>query len=387
MIRILTGGKMKTINSLASLYKRDTKGKVRIWTIEVGYDSEDVAGIRTIAGLLDGQKVTSEWNMCEAKNVGRANATTARTQAEFEAQAEWTKKSDKEYFDSIDAIDSFTAFKPMLAHDFAKTPVTSGYTQPKLDGIRCIASAKGLYSRAFKPIVAVPHIAQALEFLKGMPNITLDGELYNHELKDNFQKITSLVRKTVNIGADEIAESKQLVQYHIYDMYDSNNPNMTFTERYVWLQNHIKFAGEYAGNMIQLVRTTKTDTPEAIDNMYGEYTTAGYEGQMIRQDTPYENKRSKNLLKRKEFITEEYEVVEVHEGQGNWSGYAKRLTLKMPNGTTFSSGIRGSQAQLRALLESSEKPTWATCRYFELSNDGIPRFPVTIDYGTGVRDD
>jgi len=30
---------------------------------------------------------------------------------------------------------------------------------------------------------------------------------------------------------------------------------------------------------------------------------------------------------------------------------------------------------------------WATCRYFELSNDGVPRFPVTIDYGKGVRND
>ena len=70
------------------------------------------------------------------------------------------------------------------------------------------------------------------------------------------------------------------------------------------------------------------ETSEEIDVMYGEYTQAGYEGQMIRQDAVYENKRSKGLLKRKEFITEEYEVVEVHEGQGNWAGYAKRLILK-----------------------------------------------------------
>ena len=107
---------------------------------------------------------------------------------------------------------------------------------------------------------------------------------------------------------------------------------------------------------------------------------------MIRQDTAYENKRSKNLLKRKEFITEEYQVVEVHEGQGNWAGYAKRLTLKMADGTTFSSGIRGSQAKLKELLENPNID-WATCRYFELSNDGVPRFPVTIDYGVGQRDD
>ena len=377
---------MQNVVSLDPLYKRDSKGKVRIWTMEVGFNNNDEAGIRTISGLVDGQKVTSAWNLTEAKNVGRSNATTAKTQAEFEAQAEWTKNVDKEYFADVNAIDSYTAFKPMLAHDFTKTPVTSGITQPKLDGIRMVVNTRGLYSRSNKEIVAVPHIAEALaEFIKDHPTVTLDGELYNHELKDNFQKITSLVRKTVNLGADELAESAELVQYHIYDMFDSANPNMTFMQRYNWIQKNVHLVNKKAVG-IYLVASAICETSEEIDVMYGEYTTAGYEGQMVRQDTIYENKRSKGLLKRKEFITEEYQVVEVHEGQGNWAGYAKRLTLKMANGTTFSSGIRGSQSQLKTLLENPNID-WATCRYFELSNDGVPRFPVTIDYGTGVRND
>ena len=377
---------MQNIVSLDPLYKRDSKGKVRIWTMQVGFNNENEAGIRTISGLVDGQKVTSEWNLTEAKNVGRSNATTAKTQAEFEAQAEWTKNVDKEYFVDVNAIDSYTAFKPMLAHDFTKTPVTSGITQPKLDGIRMVVNTRGLYSRSNKEIVAVPHIAEALaDFIKDHPTVTLDGELYNHELKDNFQKITSLVRKTVNLGANELAESKELVQYHIYDMFDSANPDMTFMQRYNWIQKNVHLVNKKAVG-IHLVPVAICETSEEIDVMYGEYTQAGYEGQMIRQDTAYENKRSKNLLKRKEFITEEYQVVEVHEGQGNWAGYAKRLTLKMADGTTFSSGIRGSQAKLKELLENPNID-WATCRYFELSNDGVPRFPVTIDYGVGQRDD
>lgn len=377
---------MQNVVSLDPLYKRDSKGKVRIWTMEVGFNNDNEAGIRTISGLVDGQKVTSAWNFTEAKNVGRSNATTAKTQAEFEAQAEWTKNVDKEYFVDVNAIDSYTAFKPMLAHDFTKTPVTSGITQPKLDGIRMVVNTRGLYSRSNKEIVAVPHIAEALaEFIKDHPTVTLDGELYNHELKDNFQKITSLVRKTVNLGADELAESAELVQYHIYDMFDSANPDMTFMQRYNWIQKNVHLVNKKTVG-IHLVASAICETSEEIDIMYGEYTTAGYEGQMVRQDAVYENKRSKGLLKRKEFITEEYQVVEVHEGQGNWAGYAKRLTLKMPNGTTFSSGIRGSQAQLKELLENPNID-WATCRYFELSNDGVPRFPVTIDYGTGVRND
>ena len=377
---------MQNIVSLNPLYKRDSKGKVRIWTIEVGFDNEDTAGIRSISGLVDGEKITSVWNISMAKNVGRSNATTAKSQAEFEAQAEWTKNVEKDYFEDINAIDSYVAFKPMLAHDFTKTPVTSGITQPKLDGIRMVVNTRGLYSRSNKEIVAVPHIAEVLaDFIKEHPTVTLDGELYNHELKDNFQKITSLVRKTVNLGAGELAESKELVQYHIYDMFDSANPDMTFMQRYNWIQKNVHLVNKKAVG-IHLVPVAICETSEEIDVMYGEYTTAGYEGQMIRQDAVYENKRSKGLLKRKEFITEEYQVVEVHEGQGAWTGYAKRLTLKMKDGTTFSSGLRGSQAQLKTLLENPNID-WATCRYFELSNDGIPRFPVTIDYGTGIRND
>ena len=374
---------MQTIYNLPKLYKRDTTGKVREWTMQYGWNLDETqAGTRTISGLQDGKKVTSEWFITEAKNVGRANATTNITQAKFEAQAEFDKRIEKEYFENINAIDSYTAFKPMLAHDFTKTPVESGYTQPKLDGIRMVVNSRGLYSRSNKPIVAVPHIADALaDFIKTFPTVTLDGELYNHDLKDNFQKITSLVRKTVNIGAEEIAESKQLVQYHIYDMFDTANPNMTFTQRAKWIQENV------AGDGLVLVKYDTANTPAEIDKLYGEYTTAGYEGQMIRQDTPYQFKRTKNLLKRKEFITEEYKVVEIQEGNGNWAGYAKRFILELADGTQFSSGVRGSQSKLAELLKTKDDINWATCRYFELSNDGVPRFPVVIDYGTGTRQD
>ena len=377
---------MQNIESLPELFKRDTKGKVRTWTIQYGWDSDDVAGIRTISGLVDGKKITSVWNLTEGKNVGKINGTNAQSQSIAEAKAQWTKNTEKDFFEDVSKIDTFTAFKPMLAHDFTKKPVTSGYTQPKLDGIRCIASAKGLFSRAFKEIVAVPHIAEALEeFCEKFPGITLDGELYNHELKSDFQKITSLVRKTKNLGEAELAESKELVQYHIYDMFDSANPDMTFMQRYNWIQKNVHLVNKKAVG-IHLVPVAICETSEEIDVMYGEYTTAGYEGQMIRQNTAYEGKRSNNLLKRKEFITEEYKVIEVHEGQGAWTGYAKRLTLQLPDGRTFSSGIRGSQAKLKDLLDNPNID-WATCRYFELSNDGVPRFPVTIDYGVGQRVD
>jgi DNA ligase 1 len=206
---------MQNIVSLDPLYKRDSKGKVRIWTIEVGFNDEDTAGIRSISGTVDGEKITSVWNMSEAKNIGRSNATTAKSQAEFEAQSEWTKKADKEYFADINKIDSYEKFKPMLAHDYTKRPQSEGYSQPKLDGIRCVADANGLWTRSGKAITSCPHVWESVKpFIAANPGIVLDGELYNHDLKADFQKIVSLVRK-VKCRPEEIAESAELVQYHV----------------------------------------------------------------------------------------------------------------------------------------------------------------------------
>jgi len=409
LLSIEKSNKMKHLVSLPTLYKRDTAGRIREWTVEYGYDDDDNAGTRTVSGLTDGKKVTSVWNITEAKNVGRSNATNAREQAVSEAQSLWDINVEKEYFENVADIDLYTKFKPMLAHDYTKRPQSQGWSQPKLDGIRCIADKNGLWTRSGKEITSCPHIWDAIgPILRRNPNIVFDGELYNHELKEDFNKITSLVRKVKTTEADR-AEAAKLVQYHVYDCYDHNQPNLTFNQRdrlftniFLLVQDDKIVSSESTKSttyealsdtqprvqdVIKLVEALRANDQEELDSMYRYYLEQGYEGQMVRNSTPYEFKRSKNLLKRKEFITEEFRVVDVLEGSGNWAGYAKRFVLEMSDGTQFGSNVRGSQEELRALLHADEQPTWATCRYFELTPDGVPRFPVVIDYGVGERDD
>ena len=377
---------MKNVEKLPSLYKRDSKGKIRVWQIEVGYSNDDYAGTRTVAGLEDGKKVTSEWNLSEAKNVGKVNSTTAYTQAQAEAKAIWDKRIEKEYFVDISDIDSYDKFEPMLAGDYTKVKVkpTSGYSQPKLDGIRCIANSKGLWTRSGKPITSCPHIWEEVRGLvESNPNVTLDGELYNHELKEDFNKIVSLVRKTKFSDAD-LEESQRLVQYHVYDIHCSVNSDVPFSVRNLELQEYIVDSFD---NYVHLVTTSFYNNQDELDEMYASYMSDGYEGQMVRLDEKYECKRSKSLLKRKQFITEEYEVLSVEEGLGNWSGHIKRFILRMPDGTECGAGVRGTQVQMKELFESNVTPTWATLRYFGLTPDGVPRFPVVLDYGVGERDD
>lgn len=367
-----------------AIFKRDSKGAVRIWWFETGYNDQGQWAWRTVSGLQDGKRVTSEWKFVEQKNVGKSNETSLSEQAYAEAHAERAKKLERGYFEHLTDIDTFEKIKPMLAAKYEDVTLdfeaNEYYTQPKLDGIRCIARKDGLWSRAGKEIVAVPHIMAELKVLfDKYPDAILDGELYNHQLRDDFNKITSLVRKTKPTQAD-IEEAKELVQYHVYDVIHLGDKK--FSDRIAWFDSQ-GFTGTVQG-----VETRRVLNQEQVDRNYGDDLEDGYEGQMIRVNEVYQqNKRSKFLLKRKEFLTDEFKVVGVEEGKGNWSGHIKRFILELPNGTQFGAGVRGTQEVMKALFESNDQPTWATLRYFTPTPDGIPRFPVVVDWGVGKRED
>lgn len=374
---------MKTVLTSETLYKLDSKGKVRVWYAETGTDGTRW-GLRSIAGLEDGKKVTSEWTFVEQKNVGRSNETSLEEQATLEMQSEVQKKKDRGYFSDLKNVDTFDKFKPMLAEKFEDVEVNFAaggvYSQPKLDGIRCIARKDGLWTRSGKEIVAVPHIWESLQpFFEKHPNMILDGELYNHELKDDFNSITSMVRKT-KPKVEDLVKSKELVQYHLYDVIVTDEPELEFSKREL-----LRY--QAPSDYIRIVPTMHVPTRTGLDSLYEGYLEHGYEGQMVRIDRPYENKRTKNLLKRKEFLTDEFEVVEVLEGQGNWQGCVKHFVLRLNSEKTFQAGVRGDMDTLRAMWKNQEKPDWVTLRYFTPTPDGVPRFPVVIDWGKGKRED
>jgi DNA ligase-1 len=382
---------MQVNSSTQKIYKRDSAGSTRVWWADIGTDGSTWAW-RTNSGMDGGKIVTSGWKSVEQKNVGKTNETSLEDQAYLEATADMKKKLERGYFENLDAIDTFEKIKPMLAikHEDAKYDFKNKtyFSQPKLDGIRCIARRDGLWSRAGKEIVAVPHIVEALRvFFDHYPDAILDGELYNHQLRDDFNTITSLVRKT-KPTTEDLKESEALVQYHVYDMVQIpsecyvRDSISSFVGRWQWIYD------QGFGGVVQVVDTRAIGSIESMDECYGEYLEAGYEGQMIRENSEYEqNKRSKSLIKRKEFLTDEFPVIGVEEGKGNWAGYIKRFILQLPDGREFGAGVRGTQEVMKKLFESNEKPTWATLRYFTPTPDGVPRFPVVIDWGVGARED
>ena len=138
---------------LPTLFKRTSSGKVQEWTVEI-----DGGKFRTISGQTTGKKTTSEWTVCAPKNVGKANETTAAEQATLEAEALHAKKLRGQYHEQTSTVDEAKFFDPMLAKKWNDKPFdvskVNCYSQPKLDGIRCLASAEWLKSRTGKAIVA-----------------------------------------------------------------------------------------------------------------------------------------------------------------------------------------------------------------------------------------
>jgi DNA ligase-1 len=385
---------------LPTLYKKTTVGKVQTWQIVIDGDK-----YRTISGQQDGKKIQNNWTTCLPKNVGRANATTGEEQAIKEAVAKHDKKLESGYHLNVENIEKKRFYEPMLAQDFknknrqkevmfhldVQVAGEAIFSQPKLDGIRCIAMREGLFTRSGKKITAVPHIHEALKPLfEKYPNATLDGELYNHAYKDDFNKIIHLVRKQ-NLTDEHLAESKEMIQYHIYDapVIGKDNPSRkggcytekdSFSDRTSVLDAQYVNLGLDKEDCLVIVETTEIHGREQLDRCYEDYVEAGYEGQMIRLDGPYENKRSARLLKRKDFIDEEYTILGYEEGKGNRAGTIKHFKFKNEDGKEFNSNIKGSFEYLAELLEKADDliGVEATVKYFNLTPDGVPRFPYVI---------
>jgi DNA ligase-1 len=355
---------------LPMLFARTNTGAIQTWTIEISGNK-----YRTHYGQVDGALQTTEWTICEGKNTGKKNATSAEDQATKEAKATWKKKKESGYVENITKIDEISFTEPMLAKNYddykddLKYPV---YSQPKLDGIRCVVKRDGMWSRNGKAIISAPHVLVALKpFFDRFPDAILDGELYADKFANDFNAICSLVKKT-KPTVEDLAESEKNIQYWIYDWILPK----TFGDRNSDITTYI-----VNNNVVRRVPTHLVDTITHLNELYEKYVDEGYEGQMVRTDGPYENKRSKHLLKRKEFQDSEFKILDIVEGVGNKSGMAGHMVFKNHKGIEFHSNIKGDREYLKDLLKNKNKYIGksATVKYFNLTpDDEIPRFPYTI---------
>jgi DNA ligase-1 len=291
-----------------------------------------------------------------------------------EAKAMWTKRVELGSFENINDIDNEVYFSPMLAHkwedrkDKVKYPVL---IQPKLDGIRCIVKADGMWSRNGKKIISAPHIFESLEHIfEVYPDLILDGELYADKFANDFNAICSLVKKTKPTVSDLEASAKS-IQYWIYDMPSCDG---VFNDRL----GQLRYL-PLPSNCFRVPTYVAFDEKD-VNDYYEEFVDKGYEGLMVRTDGKYENKRSKSLLKYKSFIDEEYTILDIEEGIGNKTGMVGSFVFESKNGKRFNSSPKFNWEECTAMWNDRANLIGksATVKYFNLTPDGVPRFPYVI---------
>jgi DNA ligase-1 len=366
--------------TLPKLFKKTATGATQEW--QIFFENGEYY---TVSGQTDGKKITNTPTRCKGKNVGKKNETTADAQAELEARAKWQKKRDEGYIDDVDALDGAMPLRydPMLAKDYsdyADKLVFPVYSQPKLDGLRCIITRQGAFSRQWKPFATLQHIREALQplFDQYPDLLAFDGEMYSHELKDKFEEIVSIVKQPKADAAD-IEKCKKSVKYHVYDIITTDK--LPFRQRVADYNYILRIA---RSDYLSPVESTPVYNYDELNTVYQKYIENGYEGQMIRtMDSPYQHKRTKDLLKRKDFHENEYEIVGYKEGKGSREGCII-LRLAMSDGKEFDSvPVGGIEYQKRLWTRRLDiLGMQATVKYQNLSSDGIPRFNNTIKIRT-----
>ena len=273
--------------------------------------------------------------------------------------------------------------KPMLAYPVSTKPIDYSkpvFIQPKLDGVRCViqfekvnsfASEVKAYSRTGKEWKNIDHILEQLvPFFTKYPNVILDGELYNHDFKDDFESIISMVRKTNPTDEDRLISAEN-VQFHCYDIIDEELP---FEQRIEFVHEALMLLGD----SIYIVDTmlVATESQGKID--HARNLDSGYEGSIVRTNDVYKCGRSWSLRKFKDFHDDEALLLEWVEGKGKRKGTIGKFMAQDSEGNIFGMPVMDKFDYLQENFE--EMKTWvgklATFTYFERTNANSYRHPL-----------
>lgn len=390
---LTTNSTTKPSLSLPKLYKRTSSGAVQEWSIEAySFGNLGKIGIiRVNHGQVGGAIQESVEEVTRGKNIGRSNETNPVQQACLEAQSKWNKKKEREgYVESLERAqagetDQEGGIAPMLAkawEDVKKRFKFPADAQRKLDGVRCISVIQDgkvtLWSRKRAPIYGVPHVVAALEAMDWGPGrIVLDGELFKLGL--GFQRITSFVRKQ-----GELKPGYEQLEYHVYDVPEMSTGVVDRIEKLTWEERRIVLSDIPQNDVVKIVQTFLVENFAEAKALHDLWVQEGYEGLMLRSHGGVyrPGARSSDLIKVKEFLTEEFKIIGVHEGRGKFAGLAM-LECVTSEGAQFDCCAPGTLPERAEILKQGDKliGQMLSVKFFEWTDDKLPRFPT----GAGIR--
>jgi len=352
------------------LYKKDSNNKIRYLDIIASGDN-----IIQRSGILDTENEIEHTKKAKPKNIGKSNETTAEQQAVLEVESIIVSKLKEGYFKSILEAKNEIVILPMLAKNYNdekhKIDWKECFIQPKLDGMRCLAHCNGkgvvkLVSRDGRLIDNMDHISDELA-RNIKEEIILDGELYCHGL--SFQENMKLIKKYRKGETENI-------KYHVYDLISEKPFYKRTVRQYI---KNLKSCKE--------VSTYKIDNEKQLKIGHEINISEGYEGSIIRWNKEgYKiNGRSSNLLKYKDFQDIDAIIIDIipAEQRPEWGVPVLKYSnqkLDGKNEITFKAGLKYSHKDREEFLKNKQNYIGkiANIRFFEYTDEGLPRFPVMI---------
>ncbi len=227
------------------------------------------------------------------------------------------------------------------------------WVSEKLDGVRGYWDGDALWTRGGT------RVRTPAWFTAGWPSQALDGELWI--ARGRFADLSGIVRTQ---EPDDAAW--RLVHYRVFDLPAAPGP---FDQRLRALR---QLLADTDSPWLRPIEQFRVDTVAELDARMRAVVAAGGEGLMLhRGDSPYQARRSDDLLKLKPHDDAEARVVGYQPGNGRYNGMLGALVVERPDGLRFELGSGLSDA------ERSHPPpigSWVSYRYNGLTRNGIPRF-------------
>lgn len=374
------------------LFTVHSGGKVGSWEILVATPKNQLDSyiVQTSTKVLGGKSVETVTEITEGKNIGKANETNPFQQALSEAESKVNKKIDQGYTNrqpeaGTKVTNGLGFIKPMLAQPIEKVkqwnfPV---HAQTKFDGHRMLATVQDgkvvLYSRQGK-VVSVAHIQDMLQrhyehfqvHGTGWDGQTLDGEIYCHG--ETLQKISSMVKKP--------CEESKTLKYHVYDVV----MDFPYEERLSAVRQATELLDD---EFVQATVTHIVLNHGELDALHAKNLSEGYEGTIVRHgDLGYEDgKRSRSLMKKKDFMDDEFEIIGHLLGKPDIRGdvrYERPIfKCKTKDGVEFTCTAFGTMQERHALFEAGLDDVIGktlTLKFFNYTPDGAPFLPIALRF-------
>lgn len=227
------------------------------------------------------------------------------------------------------------------------------WVSEKLDGVRALWDGRKFISRGGHTIHAPKW------FIKGFPDVTLDGELWAG--RGQFAKTLSTVSKDKPIDNEWKA-----VTFNVFELPHAEG---SFSQR---LQQIKIIINKKPTPYLRVIPQFRVENTRELMTKLKAVETKGGEGLMLHhQDALYKTGRSQALLKLKSYQDAEATVIGYKAGKGKYQNMAGALKVKNRQGQVFSlgSGLTDALRKNPPAIGST-----VTYRYNGLTATGLPRF-------------